>query len=266
MTRGVLIFAFNNAQIDYAAMATWSAERIQRHLNLPVTLITNAEIKNSQVFDRVINTQPREASSRWFDDFAVNAEWFNGNRIDAYALSPYDQTIVLDSDYIVASKQLNQLFDIDQDFLCHRWAVDVTNSEHYERNNFFGKFNMPMSWATVLYFRRSMIADSMFDMMTRIRENWTHFRNLYGISNTAYRNDFSVSIAQNVVFGHRAQWPSIPWNLLNVDPAHKVKQLDTDQFRVDFEYQKKPRYVLVNHCDFHAMCKQSLGEIVANSS
>ena len=40
MTRGALIFAFNNEKTDYVAMARWSAERIRRHLDIPVAIVT----------------------------------------------------------------------------------------------------------------------------------------------------------------------------------------------------------------------------------
>ena len=42
MTRGVLIFAFNNEHTDYVRMAAWCAKRIHRHLDLPVSVVTNA--------------------------------------------------------------------------------------------------------------------------------------------------------------------------------------------------------------------------------
>jgi hypothetical protein len=41
MTQGVVIFAFNNEQIDYLAMAAWSARNIRRHLDLPTCVITD---------------------------------------------------------------------------------------------------------------------------------------------------------------------------------------------------------------------------------
>ena len=36
LTRGALIFAFNNEQTDYLAMAEWSANNIRKHLGIPV--------------------------------------------------------------------------------------------------------------------------------------------------------------------------------------------------------------------------------------
>ena len=264
MSRGVVIFAFNNLAIDYVAMAKWSARRIHQHLDLPVTLITDTAVSDS-VFDQVINVQPRTATSRWFQDFDSSLPWHNANRIDAFELSPYDQTIVLDSDYVVASDQLLTLFDSHQDFLTHCWAVDVTDSHNYQRNNYFGKFAMPMCWATVLYFEKTNTANAVFEMMSRIKHNWTHYRNLYGIADPTYRNDFAVSVAANVVYGYQANYPSIPWNLLNVEPAYQITQIDRDVFRIDFEQEKKSRYITIDNCDFHAMNKRSLGEIVENS-
>jgi len=264
MTQGVVIFAFNNPAVDYVAMATWSAKRIHQHLNLPVTLITDNATASS-VFDRVIVVEPRSATSKWFHEFDSNLPWHNANRIDAFELSPYDQTVVLDSDYVVASNQLLTLFDSGQDFLVHRWAVDITDSQNYRRNNYFGRHSMPMSWATVLYFNRSNTAEAIFEMMSRIKHNWAHYRNLYGVADLTYRNDFAVSIAASVIYGYQANYPSIPWNLLNVEPTHCIQQIDNDIFRIDFEHQQKLRYITVGNCDFHAMNKKSLGEIVGNS-
>jgi hypothetical protein len=74
-----------------------------------------------------------------------------------------------------------------------------------------------------------------------------------------------VSIAASVIYGYQADYPSIPWNLLNVEPTHRIQQIDNAVFRIDFEHQQKLRYITVGNCDFHAMNKKSLGEIVGNS-
>ena len=54
MTTGVLIFAYNNEQIDYLAMANWSAKNIRRHLNLPVCVVTNTPIPNNYRFEQSV--------------------------------------------------------------------------------------------------------------------------------------------------------------------------------------------------------------------
>ena len=59
MTTGALIFAFNNEHTDYVGMAAWSADRIRRHLNIPVAVITDCtDPEQLNKFDHVISADP----------------------------------------------------------------------------------------------------------------------------------------------------------------------------------------------------------------
>jgi hypothetical protein len=265
MTTGVVIFAFNNEHIDYLAMAEWTTRNIHRHLDLPVCVVTDSTtIPANYTFDHCVHVVAKGGNHRHFKDFDKSATWYNGNRVDAYELSPWDHTLVLDADYVVASDQLKQLFDINQDFLAHRWAYDVTGLNNFDENNYFGRHYMPMSWATVMIFRRSKKAQLIFESMQMISNNWQHYKELYGFSRSTYRNDFSLSIAMSIVDGHTLTTPSIPWRLTTVDAPHELTQLDTDLYRVDFTTpDNKKKWITLNH-DFHAMGKKYLGEIVAN--
>jgi hypothetical protein len=265
MTTGALIFAFNNEQIDYVALANWSANNIHRHLGIPVCLVTDTEPATPHVFDRVVIAQPVNAGQRYFSDYDTTVTWHNTNRMDAYTLSPWDQTLVLDADYVVASDQLRTVLNSRQDFVCHRWARDVTGLQTFEDLNYFGNHRMPMWWATVMMFRRSTSAELLFEMMQMIRGNWTHYRNLYKNPIATYRNDHALSIALNTLNGHTLQVDSIPGTLASLTPEHQLTQLDADSYRVDFlTPDKKPRWIMLTQ-DFHAMGKQQLGAIVANS-
>jgi hypothetical protein len=248
MTTGALIFARNNEQIDYEAMARWSAKNIERHLGIPTHIVTDDAPSDN---------------ARHFTDVG-NVTWHNHNRMDAYRLSPWDRTLVLDADYVVASNQLQSVLEIDQDFLAHRWAYDVTGCNNFEGLNSFGSNRMPMWWATVMMFRRSKHAKLIFDSMQMIRDNWTHYRNLYKNTNATYRNDHALSIALGMVNGHTLQHTGIPWALASLTPEHKLTQLDQDCYRVDFiNTENRARWITLQQ-DFHAMGKKSLGEIVAN--
>jgi len=266
MTTGVLIFAYNNEQIDYLAMANWSAKNICRHLNLPVCVVTDQKIPKEYAFEQVVFAKNAGQNSRWFADINDTVTWYNGNRSNAYELSPWDKTLVLDADYVVASDQLLKLLTTDQDFLCHRWAHDVTGLHTFDDNNFFGQHKMPMSWATVMIFGRNKTSQLIFEAMQMIRDNWQHYRNLYGILKSTYRNDFALSIAMNIVDGHTLSTPTIPWPLASVTPDHQLTQLTLDSYRVDFiTADKKSRWMTLSQ-DFHAMGKQYLGAIVANNT
>ena len=264
MTTGALIFAFNNEQTDYVSMAAWSAKNIHRHLGIPVAVVTDYENPLGD-FDYVINAQAHGGGQRYFSDYDTNVTWHNTNRMDAYTLSPWDQTLVLDADYVVASNHLSSMLKSRQDFMCYRWARDVTGLQTFEDLNYFGNHRMPMWWATVMMFRRDTSAELLFEMMQMIRDNWIHYKNLYKNPVPTYRNDHALSIALNTLNGHTLCVDSIPGTLASLTPEHRLTQLDADSYRVDFlTPDRKPRWIMLTQ-DFHAMGKQQLGAIVANS-
>ena len=100
MTTGALIFAFNNEQTDYLAMAAWSAKNIRRHINIPVAVVTDADPADSRLleFDQVVPAKPESGGTRYFEDYGSTVTWHNAGRVDAYNLTPWDQTLVLDAD------------------------------------------------------------------------------------------------------------------------------------------------------------------------
>jgi len=268
MTQGVLIFAFNNEHVDYLAMAAWSAKNIHRHLDLPVCVVTDrTDADKFQVFDHIIQTElPPNSHNRYFKDYKKIAAWHNTTRVNAYDLSPWDHTLVLDADYVVASDQLLTLFLVDQDFLAHRWSHDVSGQLAFYDNNWFGLYRMPMWWATVMCFKRSKKAELIFGSMQMIRDYWEHYRLLYQIGETTYRNDYALSIAQNLVDGHGLDSPHIPWSLATVTPETQLSQIAPDTYKIQYESKEsRPKWMFVQQ-DFHAMGKQSLEAIVANHS
>ena len=107
MTTGALIFAFNNEQTDYVALAGWNARNIRRHLNIPVAIVTVCtDPVRLRDFDRVIESRAESGGTRWFEDYQGTVTWYNAGRTEAFDLSPWDQTLVLDADYVVASDHL----------------------------------------------------------------------------------------------------------------------------------------------------------------
>ena len=83
MTTGALIFAFNNAEINYVTMAAWSAGNIQRHLSIPTSLVTdqiNPKFQDAyDQFDRVIVVEKPPAGTRHFQDIEKTVDWFLNN-------------------------------------------------------------------------------------------------------------------------------------------------------------------------------------------
>ena len=158
------------------------------------------------------------------------------------------------------------MINLNQDFLAPRIAYDVTGVDNFDDINTYGNYKMPMSWATVIMFKRSKKAELIFNCMTMIKENWDHYRNLYRIPKKTYRNDFALSIAMSIVDGHTLTTPAVPWKLASVNHNQKLTQVSQDVYRVDYiTHDNKPRYITLTQ-DFHAMGKKHLGDIVANNS
>ena len=265
MTTGALIFAFDNESTNYVAMASWSARNIRRWLNIPTAVVTDARPEDPRLrgFDQVISAVPESGGTRWFEDYQATVTWHNAGRTDAYALSPWDQTLVLDADYVVASSQLKTVLDSDQEFLAHAAAYDITGTNNFVGLNDYGEYKMPMTWATVMMFRRGAHAELIFNCMQMIKNNWRHYKDLYRIASATYRNDHALSIALNIVNGQTLQHTSIPWSLASVTPEHVLTITGKDCYRIDYvDQDKRPRWSTIKNQDFHAMGKHHLEKLI----
>lgn len=266
MTTGALIFAYDNEHINYQMLAAWSADNIRRHLGIPVAVITDVECAFAHKFDKVI-LHPRTVAPghRNFVD-AGSVTWFNSDRTNAYQLSPWSRTVLLDADYVVASSSLLSLLQSKQEFLVHDHAFDITGKNDFSALNRFGQPGLPMSWATLMIWSRGDHARHVFDSMDMIKKNWRHYLDLYNIRPSTYRNDFALSIALGIANGHAWSQEAIPWPLATVMPDHELAQLSEDVYRVDYiDSDNKHKYLHVAGHDFHAMGKKYLGDIVVRS-
>lgn len=266
MTSGALLFAFNNSDIDYVSLARWTAKNIKRHLNIPTALVTDQLDTYPEFAHHILIEKPKNSDLRYFGDFDRLVPWHNRSRTQAYKLTPWTQTLVLDVDYVVASDNLKSVLNSTENFLAHNSAFDLTGLNDFANLNTFGTYKMPMSWATVMMFRQSTEAELIFKMMSMVKDNYEHYTKLYSVSQDTYRNDYALSIALNTLNGHDINYHSIAWPLASLTPEHVVKQLAQDDYRIEFKTPEgKLQYIKISKQDFHAMGKQQLGDIVANS-
>jgi hypothetical protein len=247
-------------------MAGWCARNIRRHLDIPVAIVTDCDSGSSALeqFEKVIYSPPDSGGTRWFEDYQNTVTWHNAARINAYSQTPWDRTLVVDADYVVASSQLRYVLEYNTDFMCHKTAMNIATGYPLAGLNVFGDHDMPMWWATVMMFRKSNTAQYIFDCMQMIHDNWPHYRALYGINQANYRNDFALSIALGIVSGHTGSTVDIPWPLASVLPATKLSSDAIDSYLLEYNNSaNQPRYTSISGYDFHAMGKKHLGDIVA---
>lgn len=205
MTRGVLIFAQNNSEIDYAKISLFAAEQVKKHLNVPVSLITDSkdwllqsQPKAEEVIDQFITTWTETQQTKRFYDGTLASKtlvWKNLNRSDCYELTPYDETLVIDSDYIINSNNLSKIWNNVNDFLIYQDSFDLAQWRDDRSFRYLNQYAIPFYWATAFYFKKTKENQAFFDLVKHIKQNWSYFRALYTIDSTVFRNDFAFSIA-----------------------------------------------------------------------
>ena len=170
-SRGVVVFAFNTS-IDYVAIADQTSKLIKHNLQLPITLITDTTADPKFPYDKIvrINKDPTLENLRIDSDYNVK-EWRNFGRYLAYELTPYDETILLDTDYLVLDNSLNTLFATDFDYRLMHHNKNAKGSDY----EIMGPTSLPFVWATVVLFRKTAKSKIFFDLIGRIQRHYHYY-------------------------------------------------------------------------------------------
>jgi hypothetical protein len=269
MTKGVLIFAQNNSEIDYAKISLYTAMRVKEFLQVPVTLVTDSKdwLLDSQptaadVFDQIISIDSDTTQTKKFYDGTLASKtltWKNLNRADCYDLSPYDETLVIDSDYIISSNNLSAVWSSPKNFLIYRDSFDLAQWRDDSSFRYLNQLSIPFYWATAFYFKKTQDTEAFFNLVKYIKQNWSYYRALYNIDSTVFRNDFAFSIALNMMgeefFG---KLPGKMNYILDRDVLVKIKE-NSFQFLVEKKnYSGEYIATKTTGLDMHIMNKYSL--------
>lgn len=211
MTKGVLVIARNNSKIDYVKQANWLAKRISKYLNLPTSIITdNAAYVNKHypnTFDQIIEIPNEENyTHKSYKDgmySRANLEFKNTARCDVYELTPYNETLLMDTDVAISNNTLANCFDENNEVMLYKDAVELSNWRDLSEFEYISPNSIDFYWATVVFFRKSHVAKTLFDCVKHVQQNWQHYRNLYQITNPVFRNDFAFSIAVHIMNGNK---------------------------------------------------------------
>ncbi len=209
MTKGVLLFAQNNSSVDYTKLAIYAASRVKKFLNVPVSVVTNDVTKlvsndKFKIIDKIIELDEQSPYTKFFYDGAntsVNLQWNNISRSSAYNLTPYDETLVIDVDYIVNSTTLAYCWQQDQDFLIYKTSFDLAQWRDQREFTYVSDHSIPFYWATTFWFRKTKFTESFFELVSHIKSNWYYYKSIYQIHSTNFRNDYGFSIALHMLSG-----------------------------------------------------------------
>jgi hypothetical protein len=207
-SKGVVIFATNTAETDYVRIAEQNARLIKYHMGLPTT---------------IVSAKDTGTNKRFSTDTGTFVEWKNFGRHEAYEASPYDETIILDADYLIFDDSLNRLFDSSFDYL-------LFDKNRYvnipQQSSVMGPHSLPYVWATAVLFRKTERARLFFELVGKIKRNYDYYRLLYNIQESNYRNDYAFAIAHYILNGFNLAPESFaPFHILTVTGAISSIQL-----------------------------------------
>jgi hypothetical protein len=268
MTRGVLIFAFNNSEVDYVKMAAYAGKRAKEFLQVPVSIVTDSldiAEKYSHVFDKIIFCEDNSTQLKRFYEGSDNykqAVWRNNSRSNCYDLTPYDETLVIDSDFIINSNFLSFCWDQPHDFLIYDRSLDLASWRDTTEFEFVSQYGIKFYWATVFFFRKTNKTQSFFKIVEHVKNNWNYYQRLYQLPSTKFRNDYAFSIAINIIdpdvdtFQNKIAYITDRDYLL----SHKDNKM---QFLVQKKGANNQYTALsTNTLDVHVMSKSSLLDVI----
>ena len=284
-SRGVIMFAHNNTEIDYFRLAVVNALLVQKNLGIKnVTVVTDPhslkqgeKTLGKRLIKKAINNiiviekdkKFKALNQRLYKDTSHTTKYlpfYNVNRCDAYDLSPYDETLLIDVDYLILSDTLNHCWEHNNELMMNWKYQDIM----YERKDpslaRLNDMGITMYWATVVYFRKTEYVKSFFNIVSHVKNNPQFYKDLYQWQGTLYRNDYSFSIAAHMMSGFVdkgiPQLPTTLYKSFDTDDIHSAVDENTIVM-----YLEKPRspgdFMLTKWqgMDLHIMNKWAINRV-----
>lgn len=185
-----------NSDVNYVEQAYVCAMSIK--LNVPnskVCLITNDELpeKYYSVFDDVVGIP--------WGDMSEGHRWKINNRWKIYHVTPYDSTIVMDTDMLVLD-DITRWWAFLQDYDLFYVTKPITYRGEVITSNYYRKAfkvnNLPNLYSGFHFFKRNDFSKQFFALLEIVMKNWKTFYEKYA-GGMIYQNFLSVDLCTAIV-------------------------------------------------------------------
>ncbi len=274
MTRGIVIYAHNSRSVDYSLMSIISGGLAKKYLEVPVSLITDkftlSWMKESGTYDKadeifehiIVDNSAQTNNSRKLYDGIDNTvvPFLNFNRSSAWDLTPYERTLLIDSDFLIFSNRLSEYWDVDSDLLIGESIKDIyDNNRIGYHDRYISDVGIKLYWATTVMFTKNSKTKIFFDLVTHIKNNYQYYADTYRFDSKQFRNDIAFSVAKHILNGfEQIDTEDLPpvLTLLDRDILHSVDKKLTVLVspRLDSNFCA----ATVSGVDIHVMNKQSI--------
>lgn len=266
MSQGFLLFAHNNEHINYGELAVWCARRLNHYYNRPVSLVCDSNtlqsiesIKSSH-FDKIILSEVTTSQLKRYHDKLYSFN--NLDRTDAFEITPYDETIIIDTDIAIQSSVMNCLWNSVHDFVVCADSLHVF-SKKIEEFKYLSRYSSRFFWATQFYFRKTEQTKLFFDTCKYVKENYWWYAQLYDFDSNLVRNDYLWSIALDLMGGSaNSSWcATMPWKLFYATDDEQLFDLTEDKIilgNTNTVRSKDKEVCVIRNKDVHLMNKNQL--------
>lgn len=211
-SKGFLIFADSKLYMQQAYLAALSIKATNSEV--PVSVVTNSHIlpKYKKIFDEI-----KRIPWKNYNFTQLQAE----NRWKLYHVSPYEHTIVIDSDVLVLQNldyfwNSVKYYEMYYPTTVFTYRKEVVTSDYYRKA--FVNNNLPNFYNAFHYFKKSDFSHEFFDWVKTVTDNWQLF------------------------YGHfcKENYPSFP--SMDITTAIVAKIMDCDNF-ISNKKQTMPQLV-----------------------
>ena len=249
-SRGCLIAAFDNENHIYFEMAVAAADRVAKHLKIPVTIVTDRTDGDAHNHNRIIVEKP---GGNWRSINSTDYTWRNLIRTQLYDLSPYSRTLIIDSDYFLCTPNLLPHLNCAKDFIMTKQVYSPVNckTETFK----LGNTQIDMYWATVAIFNKCEEAQSIFEMAKHVQEHYEYYSTIYEFRRVPIRNDFIFSVAIHLMGGYGMRdYGFNNYPLVNCDAQIDYEKFEDDKLVYRYVTDKVYANSIAN-VDLHLMNK-----------
>lgn len=168
-SKGFLIYAEGSTYIRQAYLCAMSIKASKNQH--PTSIVTNDPVPEDYrwVFESIINVP-------WFK--STDSRFKTENRWQVYHASPYDQTIVLDSDVLVLHDleyfwEFLENFDLYFPTRVFTYREELVDSDYYRKA--FTANSLPNFYNALHYFKKGPVAHKFYEWVELVTNNWELF-------------------------------------------------------------------------------------------
>ena len=195
-------------------------------------------------------------------------QWHNRTRPNAYEDSIYDETILVDADFIFQDNNLDKLWGSSQAIMMPQHFISLLTKKNAKRTNLLeiemlSNFTIPLYWATLVYFCKGQFAKQFFSTVNYIHDNYDYYKELYQLEDSSYRNDHAFTIALQMMNGFVIPGPEyeIPFKYIlttTMDRVYRINKAST-KFILNTRDWKNPWHLInIKGLSYHCLDKVSL--------